>query len=390
MVDVDEIMRRAKEASDRASKSLNESMEKSRKLAEQMHTETQEDKTEEEREAEQTAANTQRQVEIMGQMFSPEDLAQIAANEEMIQRMVDERVSEATALGVDGMMEQLFGEKMAVIAAAMETLEMEEEDEEEALEFDLELEEELYGILDEKMIQIASLQESEPVPYMKDSPQWENFGILLSGIISNLNGHELDSMDVEEHIPVLEQQIVSIVRRSWGINGRGELLGTIRYLVQEGYTLRYAIYCDAASPEDLMNEDLDEEEQESIRRGWRFAQHYKTQFTPGFLASWDIGRAAMLARWGCYLGWITPGEASGILWDLSQLARERLHSWREFAQSYLFGGLMWKLLCGDSDAESYLGYLADAATDLLTDQDEDGGQWRRCPWPAMPKMGFAG
>ena len=390
MVDVDEIMRRANVFSYMASKSLNESMEKSKKLAEQMHTETQEDKTEEEREAEQTAANTQRQVEIMGQMFSPEDLAQIAANEEMIQRMVDERVSEATALGVDGMMEQLFGEKMAVIAAAMETLEMEEDDEEEDLEFDPELEEELYGILDEKMIQIASLQESEPAPYMKDSPQWENFGILLSGIISNLNGHELDSMDVEEHIPVLEQQIVSIVRRSWGINGRSELLDTIRYLVQEGYTLRYAMYCDAASPEDLMNEDLDEDERESVRRGWRFAQHYKTQFTPGFLAGWDIGRAAMLTRWGYYLGWITPGEASGILWDLSQLARERLHSWREFAQSYLFGGLMWKLLCGDSDAESYLGYLADAATDLLTDQDEDDGQWRRCPWPTIPKMGFAG
>ena len=390
MVDVDEIMRRAKEASDRASKSLNESMEKSRKLAEQMHAETQEDKTEEEREAEQTAANAQRQVEIMGQMFSPEDLAQIAANEEMIQRMVDERVSEAAALGVDGLMEQLLSEKMAVIAAAMETLEMEDDDEDQDQEFDLELEEELYEILNEKMIQIASLQESEPVPYLKDSPQWENFGILLSGIISNLNGHELDSMDVEEHIPVLEQQIVSIVRRSWGINGRGELLDTIRYLVQEGYTLRYAMYCEAASPEDLMSEGLDEEEQESIRRGWRFAQHYKTQFTPGFLAGWDIGRAAMLARWGCYLGWITPGEASGILWDLSQLAREKLHSWREFAQSYLFGGLMWKLLCGDCDAESYLGYLADAATDLLTDQDEDGGQWRRCSWPAMPKTGFAG
>lgn len=27
---------------------------------------------------------------------------------------------------------------------------------------------------------------------------------------------------------------------------------------------------------------------------------------------------------------------------------------------------MWKLLCGDSSAGSYLGYLADAATDLLT------------------------
>mgnify|MGYP006889427789 CR=1 FL=1 len=31
---------------------------------------------------------------------------------------------------------------------------------------------------------------------------------------------------------------------------------------------------------------------------------------------------------------------------------------------------MWKLLCGDNSAASYLGYIADAATDLLTGKDE--------------------
>lgn len=67
-------------------------------------------------------------------------------------------------------------------------------------------------------------------------------------------------MDVEEHIPVMEQQIVSLVRRSWGINGRGELLDTIRYLTREGYTLRYALYCEADSPEELLEEDMDEED----------------------------------------------------------------------------------------------------------------------------------
>ena len=54
-----------------------------------------------------------------------------------------------------------------------------------------------------------------------------------------------------------------------------------------------------------------------------------------------------MTRWGCYLGWNTESKAVGILWELSQRAVESLHSWREFAQSYLFGGLMWKLLCGN-------------------------------------------
>ena len=43
---------------------------------------------------------------------------------------------------------------------------------------------------------------------------------------------------------------------------------------------------------------------------------------------------------------------------------------------------MWKLFCGDSAVERYLGYLTDAAIDLLTGKPEDNeGQWKECPWP---------
>lgn len=239
------------------------------------------------------------------------------------------------------------------------------------------------------MDRLEAMPEPEPVPYQKDDTKWEQFGILLSGIISRLNDHNLSSMDVEEHIPVMEQKIVSLVRRSWGIDGRSDLLDMIRYLAQEGYILRYQLYSEAASPEELMDETMDEDDRESTSRAWRFAQRYKCWYTPGFMAGWDIGRAAMLTRWGCYLGWLTESEAAGILWDLSQKVVEELHSWREFAQSYLFGGLMWKMLCGDSSAGSYLGYIADAATDLLAGKaEQDGGQWRGCPWPAQRKIGF--
>ena len=328
---------------------------------------------------EQIAANTQRQVEILGQMFGPDSMAQMAVNEELLQKMVNDKVAEATSATAGDLMGQLFGEDMGILAAALETLEMEDADDEEELSFDLELEEKLYTTLEETMARLEAMPEPEAIPYQKDDVKWERFGILLSGILSTLNSHDLDSMDVEEHIPVMEQKIVSLVRRSWGIDGRSDLLDMIRYLAQEGYILRYQLYSEASSPED----------RESTCRAWRFAQRYKGQYAPGFMAGWDIGRAAMLTRWGCYLGWITESEAVGILWDLSQKVVEELHSWREFAQSYLFGGLMWKLLCGDSSAGSYLGYLADAATDLLTGKaEQDNGQWRDCPWPAQRKIGF--
>lgn len=408
MFDIDEIMRRAEAARDAASQQLNESMEKSRKIAEQTMADTEKEDAEraaakkaamegvaekqkaEEQASGQEAANQQRQVEILGQMFSQEAMEQMAANQEQIQAEIARQVADCAAMGVEDMMNQLFGEDMGIISAAMETLAMEEdEDEEEEQELTLALEQELYRVLEEKLAWLDTLPEPEPVPYAKNDPRWSRFGILLSGIISTVNDHDLDGMDVEEHIPVLEQRIVSLVRRSWGINGRGELLDTVRYLTREGYALRYQIYCEAETPEELFEEDTDEEEQESICRGWRFVQHFKSRYRPEFLLGWDIGRAAMLARWGCYLGWITEGEAVGILWELSQKAVQELHSWREFARSYIFGGLMWKLICGDGAAESYLGYLADAATDLLTGSaEEEEGQWRECPWPEARRIGF--
>lgn len=391
MLDIDEILKQARQAKEQALASVKETMEKNEERISKIQVSNSEKDTAASADEveEQIAANTQRQVEILGQIFGPDSMAQMAANEELLQKMVNDKAAEAASAAAGGLMEQLFGEDMGILAAALETLEMEDADDEEERSFDLELEENLYITLEEAMARIEAMPEPEPLPYQKEDGKWKRFGILLSGILSTLNSHDLDDMDVEEHIPVMEQKIVSLVRRSWGIDGRSDLLDMIRYLAQEGYILRYQLYSEAPSPEELMDETMDEDDRESVCRAWRFAQRYKAQYAPGFMAGWDIGRAAMLTRWGCYLGWITESEAVGILWDLSQKVVEELHSWREFAQSYLFGGLMWKLLCGDSSAGSYLGYLADAATDLLTGKaEQDSGQWRDCPWPAQRKIGF--
>ena len=391
MLDIDEIRKRAQQASERAANSMKKTFEKSEELVQKIEiSSTEKEASISAAEAEeQINASTERQVEILGQIFGADSMAQMAVSEELLQKMVNEKVAEASASAAENWMEQLFGEDMGVLAAALEMLEMEDAGEEEEFAFSLELEQTLYTTLEETMARLEAMPEPEPIPYQKNDAKWERFGILLSGIVSTLNDHSLYRMDVEEHIPVTEQKVASLVRRSWGINGRSDLLDMIRYLAQEGYILRYQLYSEASSPEELMDETMDEDDRESARRAWRFAQRYKSQYAPGFMAGWDVGRAAMLARWGCYLGWITEGEAVGILWDLAHKAAEELHSWREFAQSYLFGGLMWKLLCGDSSAESYLGYVADAAADLLTGTaEQDRGQWRDCPWPAQRKIGF--
>ena len=63
----------------------------------------------EEQSAGQEAANQQRQVEILGQMFSQEAMEQIAANQEQIQAEIARQVADCAAMGVEDMMNQLFG-----------------------------------------------------------------------------------------------------------------------------------------------------------------------------------------------------------------------------------------------------------------------------------------
>ena len=388
-MDINEIMNRAKAAQAQALASLHEMEEKAEALAASSSPAPAAPAEEAAaQEAQQMAADTQRQVEILGQVFDSQTMEQMAANQEQLQRMMEQRVAEAACASADAMMDQLFGEDMGVLAAALETLAMEEEGEGPGLDDEEETDGALYALLDETLARLDALPEPAPVEYGSDPALWGRFGILLSGIVSTLNDHSLDGLDVEEHIPVLEQQVLSVVRRSWGIDGRGGLLETLRYLGQGGYAERYRFYCEAETPEELMTGDEDEDDREGVIRAWAFARHYKERYSPAFMAGWDMGRAAMLARWGSYLGWITPEEAQGILWDLAQRAAQDLGGWREFAQSYLFGGLMWKLLC-NSPAAGYLGYLADAATALLVGKaDGSGGQWRGFPWPARRKLGF--
>ena len=156
MFDMEEILKRAQAAKEHASQSLKEMQEKSVQLAQKDEApEPPEDRAASQEAARleaQMAANTQRQVEILGQIFGGDGMAQMAVNEELMQRMVNEKVAEATALSTESLMSQMFGEDMGVIAAAMETLAMDDEDgEAEEFSFGPELEQSLCDLLEETM-----------------------------------------------------------------------------------------------------------------------------------------------------------------------------------------------------------------------------------------------
>ena len=178
MFDINEIRKRAQQASEHATDSMKKAVEKSEELISKIEVPSSEKSASipAAEVEEQINANTQRQVEILGQIFERSDMAQMAVSQEQLQKAADEKAAAAA----ESLMEQLFGEDMGVLAAALEMLEMEDAGEEEARTFDLELEESLYTTLEETMARLEAMPEPEPIPYQKHDAKWERFGILLT------------------------------------------------------------------------------------------------------------------------------------------------------------------------------------------------------------------
>lgn len=128
MIDMNEIQRRARAARETASANMREAVKKGEALAGRLREKPEEKPATEEA---QTATNARRQVEILGQTFSGEDTAQMKASQARMAQIIQEQTVQAASMGAEAVMSQLFGEDMGVIAAALETLAMEESDEEE-------------------------------------------------------------------------------------------------------------------------------------------------------------------------------------------------------------------------------------------------------------------
>lgn len=329
------------------------------------------------RAAELATANEQRQREVLSQMMGEEFARQTAAMQEMVSQEVQRQAASAAAQLQQDALSALFGDDAALFSAALDTLaqtEDGEDDEEEEQELPPEA---LYDYLESKLGEIDALEEPQPKAYNIPA-LWERFCIALSGIISTVNDHKLDELDVEERVPLFVQQIMSLIRNSWGISGREDLIETLLYLSRAGYRARFAAYAEAAAPEELFGNDMAQEDREGIVRGHAFVQHFKDKYGADFLLGWDIGRAAMITRWGYFVGWLTQAEAEQLLSDMGQVAANGLSGWREFARSYLFGGAFWKEVCAAYDGKSYLDTLTDAVRKLLSDGPE--GAWTHTPW----------
>lgn len=95
---------------------------------------------------------------------------------------------------------------------------------------------------------------------------------------------------------------------------------------------------------------------------------------PPHVMSWDLMRAAMLARGGATVGYIDHEEAWDMLAHNLELARCYYANWGQYARGYVVGHLYWS---SQADVSSAIDDTARRATSMARCLDTALSPWRR-------------
>ena len=226
-----------------------------------------------------------------------------------------------------------------------------------------------------------SLPEGNKIKVKNGDEYIEKFEIMLSGILSYINGHDDDTLDVEEHNEFFHERINYILTEFWGIENKDDVYNTVSWLLNEGHTDEYLDYANADTIDELINEDMDEEEIEIVKNGFEFTKYFKDKLPENIMLGWDYGRAAAIVRWSYFMNYINEEEAWEILDKIASVMIGTFNSWKEFGISYIVGGLFWTYRKDPSETYSRYYETVEALEGLLTETgEEEDGEWLRNPW----------
>lgn len=233
-----------------------------------------------------------------------------------------------------------------------------------------------YADIERVISSLEQLEERKPRPV--DHEGMRRFGVLLSGIVSTLNGHSLDGLKVGPKDDK-NMGIVKAILEDWNVGSRDNLIDVLTHLIQNGNTTDYAtnlrVIEEGGSTQNLLSDDMKRDEIIMSNSRFLFTEMYRDRFDKEMLRGWDLGRAANVTRWGYYMDYITEDEAWEFLDRIADECMKTFDSWTSFAQSYIFGSMFWNCPWGPEDCHEKARFLMLSIEHLLTE-----GEWRDFPW----------
>jgi hypothetical protein len=204
----------------------------------------------------------------------------------------------------------------------------------------------------------------------------QGWALAASAMLGEWNG---DRHDLLGGVAATESSILrsqNVLRTSYGVTSRDDLLVTLAWLDQEGHRKRFeqlgARVAALTVEEKKSLMDLRRQDETLDDRVRILEQHFQRLGTKSLLG-WDLTRYIALCRWGYLVGYLDEAEAWKLIMPAAQRLQGTFASWDDLGENYLIGRHFWS-----PDENRQNGHLhRDTFRRLLGSPDSP---WNRYPW----------
>jgi hypothetical protein len=209
----------------------------------------------------------------------------------------------------------------------------------------------------------------------------QQFGLAVSAILAEMNGHRHDSLHCDNPGQSLKAQMREVLSGYWNVNNRQQLDETLQWLNEKGHRAEYEAMHegisnagpDTADPLELLEEEVVKKMSADERKEFKRQVACVTTNCPNHssILAWDMCRLVSVARFGAGAEYLTEAEAWKWILDAAERVRTAFGSWQELSENYLVG----RDFSGFSDTDGSVERIIQS----LLDRNNAASIWNKVP-----------
>jgi hypothetical protein len=216
-----------------------------------------------------------------------------------------------------------------------------------------------------------SLGENEVPQPLTPQQAW---ALALSGVMTEVNDDWHDALSFNKMNRTHKRRYKQILRESWNIHNRYELLMTLEATEYDGHAQSLA----AVKKEIGENPDaLTAGRFGGFRSGGRYLRYVAANwniYRDRTILAWDWGRCVSLCRWGYGSGYLSEEEAWEKIMYYARKIQPLYTSWEDYGFDYFMGRVFWA--SGFGEEKEYF----EVTKVIYDDLTSYGGYWKSLEW----------
>jgi hypothetical protein len=211
------------------------------------------------------------------------------------------------------------------------------------------------------------------VPVADPSREQKTWCLAACAILTHRNKDRIDILGGSERTDTnIDCWMKTLSESGWEIDDRTTLLASLRWIERGGHRAEFELLASfLESSEDGGVEALETEANRDpeLKNRIEIVREHHANLGEKSLVGFDYSRYLSLCSWGYLVGYLTEGEAWGLMLPAARILQDTFDSWEDLGTNYLIGRRFWSLRStqevGASYVEAYRWLLSDPESPWL-------------------------